>query len=210
MPRSNAARAASRCHSRAFGASRMRRTGADFYALRRGYLTPDAPMVPSTANARLTGTPMPFHRQWTTGCCRKHLLPIGVTGVFRGHAENCVQIQWVPEPRDYPATRVVALWPSAHYGAIRGDVIYDPPRFARTIVDPEQTGCCHISDLLTGISMPLALMECAPACPYQIVDLYTAHRKVFHESGLDVTQVLTPAICLFCHHDQLLSSNLGG
>ncbi len=134
MPRSNAARAASRCHSRAFGASRMRRTGADFYALRRGYLTPDAPMVPSTANARLTGTPMPFHRQWTTGCCRKHLLPIGVTGVFRGHAENCVQIQWVPEPRDYPATRVVALWPSAHYGAIRGDVIYDPPRFARTIL----------------------------------------------------------------------------
>ncbi len=90
------------------------------------------------------------------------------------------------------------------------DVIYDPPRFARTIVDPEGTGCCHISDLLTGISMPLALMEFAPACPYQSVDLYTAHRKVFHESGLDVTQVLTPAICLFCHHDQLLSSNPGG
>ena len=58
--------------------------------------------------------------------------------------------------------------------------------------------------------MALALMECAPVCPYQSVDLYTEHRKVFHESGLWRDQVLTPAICLFRHHDQLLSSNLGG
>ena len=78
------------------------------------------------------------------------------------------------------------------------------PGMQEQFFDPEGTGCCHISDLSMGISVPLALMECAPACPYQSSDLYTVHRQVLYGSGLWKTQVLTPAICLFCHHDQLL------
>ena len=42
MPRSNAARAASRCVCGAFVASRMRGQSADFYAMRRGLITPHA------------------------------------------------------------------------------------------------------------------------------------------------------------------------
>ncbi len=61
-----------------------------FYARRRRTLTPDAPVVPSTANARLTGTLVPFHRQMTTGCCRKDLSPIGGAGVRRGHTGNLI------------------------------------------------------------------------------------------------------------------------
>ena len=92
------------------------------YALRRVRVTPDAPMVQSTANARLTGTPVPFHRQITTGCCRKDLSPIGGTGVFRGHTENHTEIQRFPGPRDWPGPGAVALWSSAQCNVLRGDV----------------------------------------------------------------------------------------
>ena len=46
VPRSNAARAASRCYGRAYSASQMRGRVAIFYAIRRLVLTPDAPKVP--------------------------------------------------------------------------------------------------------------------------------------------------------------------
>ena len=85
-------------------------------------LTPDASLMPSTANARLTGTSVPFDRQMTTGCCRKHLSPIGGTGVCRGHTENPIEIQRVPRLRDWPGPGVVVPWPSAQYGAMLGDV----------------------------------------------------------------------------------------
>ena len=45
MPRSNAARAASRCATGAFGASRMRGGSANFYALRRALHTPHASLM---------------------------------------------------------------------------------------------------------------------------------------------------------------------
>ncbi len=40
------------------------------------------------------------------------------------------------------------------FGCRRDPSLYDPPRFAKAIVDLEGTGCCHLSGLSTGISCP--------------------------------------------------------
>ena len=55
MPRSNAARAASRCATGAFGASRMRGGSANFYALRRALHTPHASLMQDVPCLPLSG-----------------------------------------------------------------------------------------------------------------------------------------------------------
>ncbi len=122
----------------------------------------------STANARLTGTPVPFHRQMTTGCCRKDLAPFAVTGACRGHTENSIPIQRVPETRDCPATRVVALWPSAQCGALRGATILVPAQTITLLLISmpraygRATGLCGVLD---AIPAPRALCYIQPRRP---------------------------------------------
>ena len=62
--------------------------------------------------------------------------------------------------------------------------IYDPLRFARTIFRSGRERLLPYIRPFDRDLMPLALMECSPACPYQSIDLNTAHCQVFHESGL--------------------------
>ncbi len=58
--------------------------------------------------------------------CKPGRVIYGGTGVFRGHTGNYVPIQRVPETRDWPATRVVALWPSAQCDVLRDDTVLVP------------------------------------------------------------------------------------
>ena len=76
MPRSNAARAASRCDYRAFSASRMRGRVAILYALRRVVLTPEA-IARSRHHAesgRRTTIPRAISRD-RTSCTRTNVVP---------------------------------------------------------------------------------------------------------------------------------------
>ena len=72
MPRSNAARAASRCVCGAFVASRMRGRSADFYAMRRGFITPHAAVMQRAhprAEPAFSTTYRDIGRLRTPNCC---------------------------------------------------------------------------------------------------------------------------------------------